>query len=231
VCTSIGEEGLDIGEVDLIVCYDASASPIRMLQRMGRTGRKRDGKIILLMTEGREEENHKKSQQGYKNVQKSINEGRKMNFVKPVFRMGFPKPVCEKKELVIVQGDMQRQRELKKSGSSMSSESDTKRKKSKTVEKENAAKEKMDSNKSSKPKKRKKSIAISELMDINESEDDIVTLSQIIGQGNNATSNRDIKPSKKESPHRLVPSTSIELTIPKETKNENLYGKQKSTER
>ena len=31
VATSIGEEGLDIGEVDLIVCYDASASPIRMV--------------------------------------------------------------------------------------------------------------------------------------------------------------------------------------------------------
>ena len=44
VATSIGEEGLDIGEVDLIICYDASASPIRMLQRMGRTGRKRTGK-------------------------------------------------------------------------------------------------------------------------------------------------------------------------------------------
>ncbi len=37
VATSIGEEGLDIGQVDLIICYDASASPIRMLQRMGRT--------------------------------------------------------------------------------------------------------------------------------------------------------------------------------------------------
>jgi len=41
VCTSIGEEGLDIGEVDLIVCFDTQNSPTRMLQRMGRTGRKR----------------------------------------------------------------------------------------------------------------------------------------------------------------------------------------------
>ena len=29
--TSIGEEGLDIGEVDLIVCYDAQKTPIRMV--------------------------------------------------------------------------------------------------------------------------------------------------------------------------------------------------------
>lgn len=31
VATSIGEEGLDIGEVDLIVCYDAQKAPIRMV--------------------------------------------------------------------------------------------------------------------------------------------------------------------------------------------------------
>ena len=40
VATSIGEEGLDIGDVDLIICYDSNSSPIRMLQCMGRTGRK-----------------------------------------------------------------------------------------------------------------------------------------------------------------------------------------------
>lgn len=32
VATSIGEEGLDIGEVDLIVCYDAQKTPIRMVR-------------------------------------------------------------------------------------------------------------------------------------------------------------------------------------------------------
>ena len=31
VSTSIGEEGLDIGEIDLIVCYDAQKTPIRMV--------------------------------------------------------------------------------------------------------------------------------------------------------------------------------------------------------
>ena len=34
VCTSIGEEGLDIGEVDLIVNFDCLRSPIRMIQRV-----------------------------------------------------------------------------------------------------------------------------------------------------------------------------------------------------
>ena len=31
VSTSIGEEGLDIGSVDVIVCYDASKAPVRMV--------------------------------------------------------------------------------------------------------------------------------------------------------------------------------------------------------
>jgi Fanconi anemia group M protein len=39
VSTCVGEEGLDIGEVDLIICYDSQKSPIRLIQRMGRTGR------------------------------------------------------------------------------------------------------------------------------------------------------------------------------------------------
>lgn len=55
VSTSVGEEGLDIGDVDLIVCYDASNSPIRLVQRMGRTGRKRNGRIVILVGEGKEE--------------------------------------------------------------------------------------------------------------------------------------------------------------------------------
>jgi len=38
IATSVAEEGLDIGQVDLIVCLDAVASPIRLVQRFGRTG-------------------------------------------------------------------------------------------------------------------------------------------------------------------------------------------------
>lgn len=53
----IGEEGLDVGEVDLIICFDVSQhSPTRLVQRMGRTGRKRDGHIIILVTDGKEHE-------------------------------------------------------------------------------------------------------------------------------------------------------------------------------
>lgn len=55
--TSIGEEGLDVGDIDLIICFDISnKSPIRMVQRMGRTGRKKEGSIVVLVTEGKEQE-------------------------------------------------------------------------------------------------------------------------------------------------------------------------------
>lgn len=55
VSTCVGEEGLDIGEVDLIICFDAQKSPIRLVQRMGRTGRRRQGRIVVILAEGREE--------------------------------------------------------------------------------------------------------------------------------------------------------------------------------
>ncbi|CDO55501.1 similar to Saccharomyces cerevisiae YIR002C MPH1 3'-5' DNA helicase involved in error-free bypass of DNA lesions [Geotrichum candidum] len=71
IATSIGEEGLDIGEVDLIICYDASSSPIRMLQRMGRTGRKRAGKIYMLLADN-EEKKLDKSFDNYKYIQRLI---------------------------------------------------------------------------------------------------------------------------------------------------------------
>jgi ATP-dependent DNA helicase MPH1 len=98
VATSIGEEGLDIGEVDLIVCYDTSASPIRLvgafyllyyyillnlsqLQRMGRTGRKRAGGVLVLLTEGKEYENYRKAVDNYQYMQKKI--AAKNDFVFP----------------------------------------------------------------------------------------------------------------------------------------------------
>ncbi|KAL1841510.1 hypothetical protein VTJ49DRAFT_7001 [Mycothermus thermophilus] len=80
VATSIGEEGLDIGQVDLIVCYDASASPIRMLQRMGRTGRKRAGNIVLLLMKGKEEDKFMEAKDNYYKMQQLICDGASFNF-------------------------------------------------------------------------------------------------------------------------------------------------------
>ncbi|KAI9577840.1 hypothetical protein GQX74_011027 [Glossina fuscipes] len=40
IATSIGEGGIDVGEVDLITCFDiSSANPTRFIQRIGRIGR------------------------------------------------------------------------------------------------------------------------------------------------------------------------------------------------
>ncbi|KAH8675678.1 hypothetical protein BX600DRAFT_432241 [Xylariales sp. PMI_506] len=79
VATSIGEEGLDIGQVDLIVCYDASASPIRMLQRMGRTGRKRAGRVVLLLMQ-REKDKYLESKDAYNRMQDMICDGQRFAF-------------------------------------------------------------------------------------------------------------------------------------------------------
>ncbi|XP_051237234.1 Fanconi anemia group M protein isoform X2 [Dicentrarchus labrax] len=72
VSTCVGEEGLDIGEVDLIVCFDAQKNPIRLVQRMGRTGRKRQGRIVVILAEGREEKTYNQSQSNKRSVHKSI---------------------------------------------------------------------------------------------------------------------------------------------------------------
>ena len=80
VATCVGEEGLDIGEVDLIVCYDSSASPIRMLQRMGRTGRKRAGNIVLLLMRGKEEDSFTKAKDAYEKMQQMIAAGTRFTF-------------------------------------------------------------------------------------------------------------------------------------------------------
>ena len=52
VSSSIGEEGLHVPDVDLVVFYEAVPSEIRAIQRKGRTGRTMRGKVIVLLAEG-----------------------------------------------------------------------------------------------------------------------------------------------------------------------------------
>ncbi|XP_055624811.1 uncharacterized protein LOC129767689 isoform X2 [Toxorhynchites rutilus septentrionalis] len=54
IATCVAEEGIDIGSVDLIICFDTTKNPVRFVQRIGRTGRQRTGKVLMLVTEGRE---------------------------------------------------------------------------------------------------------------------------------------------------------------------------------
>lgn len=48
--TSIGEEGLDLPEVNAVIFYEPIPSAIRKIQRAGRTARLKPGKLIILMT-------------------------------------------------------------------------------------------------------------------------------------------------------------------------------------
>ena len=100
VATSIGEEGLDIGDVDLIVSFDSSSSPIRMLQRFGRAGRKREGHIHVLLTKGKEERKYEISQDAYNKMQKLISSGSVFNYRDDLSPRILPhsiQPECEKK--------------------------------------------------------------------------------------------------------------------------------------
>lgn len=74
IATSVGEEGLDIGEIDLVICFDSQKSPIKLVQRLGRTGRKRNGRCVFLLTQGKEAHNFQTSMHTCKSyVEKIIN--------------------------------------------------------------------------------------------------------------------------------------------------------------
>jgi len=56
--TSIGEEGLDIPEVNAVIFYEPVPSAIRKIQRAGRTARLMPGELIMLITKNTRDESH-----------------------------------------------------------------------------------------------------------------------------------------------------------------------------
>jgi ERCC4-related helicase len=58
VATSIGEEGLDIPAVDAVVFYEPIPNEIRSIQRKGRAGRMKLGKVIILVTKNTKDETY-----------------------------------------------------------------------------------------------------------------------------------------------------------------------------
>lgn len=56
ISTSVGEEGLDITSTDAVIFYEPVPSEIRLIQRRGRTGRLRAGKVFVLVTRGTKDE-------------------------------------------------------------------------------------------------------------------------------------------------------------------------------
>jgi len=99
VATSIGEEGLDIPKVDLVVFYEPIPSAIRSIQRRGRTGRQEKGRVIILMAKGTRDEAYKwvahhKEKKMYRNL---TNLRKKLNL-----------SLHEKKELPVARFDESR---------------------------------------------------------------------------------------------------------------------------
>ncbi|MBW2977035.1 DEAD/DEAH box helicase [Candidatus Woesearchaeota archaeon] len=73
VATSIGEQGLDIPQVDTVVFYEPIPSAIRQIQRRGRTGRHGKGRVIVLVTKDTMDEGfrwaaHHKEKRMYRNL-------------------------------------------------------------------------------------------------------------------------------------------------------------------
>ncbi len=58
IATRVGEEGLDISEVNLVVFFDNVPSSIRYVQRKGRTGRKDFGKLVVLIAKDTTDETY-----------------------------------------------------------------------------------------------------------------------------------------------------------------------------
>ncbi|MBI4019669.1 MAG: DEAD/DEAH box helicase family protein [Candidatus Aenigmarchaeota archaeon] len=56
VASSVGEEGLDVAETNVVVFYEPISSAVRKIQRSGRTARTQAGRVVVLMTKGTRDE-------------------------------------------------------------------------------------------------------------------------------------------------------------------------------
>ncbi|MDD1760361.1 MAG: DEAD/DEAH box helicase [Methanothrix sp.] len=73
IATSVGEEGIDIPATDLVLFYEPVPSEIRSIQRKGRTGRARAGRVVILMArQTRDEAYYWISARKEKTMQKQI---------------------------------------------------------------------------------------------------------------------------------------------------------------
>jgi ERCC4-related helicase len=75
ITSPVGEEGLHIPSADIAILYEPVPSEIRMIQRRGRVGRTKTGKIIFLITKGtRDEANYYISQRKERKMKKILKE-------------------------------------------------------------------------------------------------------------------------------------------------------------
>ncbi|MEM4188356.1 MAG: helicase-related protein, partial [Candidatus Hadarchaeum sp.] len=89
VATSIGEEGLDIPSVDLVIFYEPVPSEIRYIQRKGRTGRRSFGKVVILAAEGTLDVNYLAASRRMAEIMKQMVKGLNSE-LHPIIRLGTP---------------------------------------------------------------------------------------------------------------------------------------------
>ena len=77
VATRVGEEGLDISEVNLVIFYDNVPSSIRSVQRKGRTGRKDKGRLVVLIAKNTIDETYYFI--GKRKIESAKNMGKKLS--------------------------------------------------------------------------------------------------------------------------------------------------------
>jgi len=83
VTTSIGEEGIHIGSADIAIFYDNTPSSIRKIQRTGRVGRLRPGKVIFMITKNtRDAAYHYKSKRDEKKMKEILYKMKEKNKIK-----------------------------------------------------------------------------------------------------------------------------------------------------
>jgi ERCC4-related helicase len=92
VASSIGEEGLDIPEVDAVVFYEPIPSEIRTIQRRGRAGRFKEGSVYVLMTKSTRDEHYYWASKKREKKMKEV-----LLFFQEKFRTGKPLPQKKKK--------------------------------------------------------------------------------------------------------------------------------------
>jgi ERCC4-related helicase len=85
IATSVGEEGLDVPSTDMVIFYEAVPSEIRSIQRKGRTGRSRAGRVVVLVTKGTSDE-----------VFRHVSQAKETMMLKSMRAMGNKNPVMQK---------------------------------------------------------------------------------------------------------------------------------------
>ena len=133
VATSVGEEGLDIPSADLVIFYEPVPSEIRTIQRRGRTGRHREGEVVVLIAEDTRDEGARASAEKREEfMQRAVHRVRRKLSRSPHtdlsnlgrFEVSSEDGTVSASEFVASQREMHRV-EISESDESMSSETET----------------------------------------------------------------------------------------------------------